>query len=422
MSTIDVVEAKDTRSKDELWAAVKKHRAEGTFAQTLPLLQELCARHPDEHRFVVCFAEALQLAHRQDEAKLYLQRAVALDPHDTRSAARLAQLQAAADSGGPDPSDVAAAKQKLIALHEAGRDEQVVADYHALILDKRSLVTEIEDWSPIVNGAGAAVYRAHGETPGAVAQGIIQEVNERGIAIRSFDEVFRDRGLLAELINVVATTTDWYIPGKGHFIKALKENPVVTPGSHPVMRSAFDEVALEAANGFYGLYSRVVSANIVLTKTKDLEGRKRQSSEGWHRDPEDTPMFKSFIYLNDVLDLGHGPFQYIPDSRKGGRYERLLTRFGRGLYDPSYKTRPDWSEVDREVAPEDIVTVTGKAGTMFFCNTSGFHRGGFCTTQDRYMVANVYQRPGSQFPSYVKTDIDPGTASMAVRMAVSQAG
>ncbi len=170
-------------------------------------------------------------------------------------------------------------------------------------------------------------------------------------------------------------------------------------------------------NGFYGLHARLVSANIVQTRIDAAPQRNRRGSEGWHRDPEDSLVLKAFIYLNDVLEIGHGPFQYIPASRPGGRYEPLLPRFGRGVYDKTYKTRPDWDQVEREVDPEDVVTVLGKAGTVFFCNTSGFHRGGYCLTQDRYMCAYVYQRPGSQYPSYTRPDLDVGDAPLAVRLA-----
>jgi hypothetical protein len=182
-------------------------------------------------------------------------------------------------------------------------------------------------------------------------------------------------------------------------------------GLHPAL--------LEVANGFYGLYTRLVSANIVQTRTDAGPDRQRQGSEGWHRDPEDTPMFKTFVYVNDVLELGDGPFQYVPDSRPGGKYEYLMPRFGRGVYDPSYKTKPDWAQADQDIDPADVVTVLGRAGTMFFADTSAFHRGGYCTKQDRYMAAYVYQRPASQFPSYVKAVADP-LAPRAAQMALAE--
>jgi len=244
----------------------------------------------------------------------------------------------------------------------------------------------------------------------------VDEVRARGIAFRHWDDLIGDPALFAELLEVVRTTEDWTVPGKPHFFKtAIEEEQTM---ADPMIRTALHPSLLGAANAFYGLYSRLVSANIVQTRIDASDDRNRRGSEGWHRDPEDRPMFKAFIYLNDVTEVGHGPFQYVPDSRPGGKYEPLMPRFGRGVYDMTYKTRPDPERADAEIDPADIVTAFGRAGTIFFCDTSGFHRGGYCTTQDRYMVPCVYQRPASQYPSKLRLEAPQG-ASEAVRRAVT---
>ena len=422
MTTAELPALAETTGKAELWAEVKRLRRERDLAATLPLLERLCADHPTETRFIVGMAEALIDAGRMDAGRVWLERAQGLDPADPRPAellGKLGRLSAAALPPSPELQAARAAlKQTFEALADGGEPEAVISTYHSAARDRPDVVADIESWAPLVNAAGQALYRANGERPGSWAQAAIDEVHERGIAIRSFDELFGEVALLAELQAVTRATQDWTVPGKPHFFKAIREDEA--QGSHPVIRAALHPRLLEVVGGFYGLYSRLASANIVQTRTDASPDRLRRSSEGWHRDPEDTPMFKTFIYLNDVLEIGHGPFQYIPASRPGGRFEHLLPRFGRGLYDKSVKLRPDWSQVDGEVASEDIVTVLGKAGTVFFCNTSGLHRGGYCTSQDRYMCAYVYQRPGSQFPTYVKTDIDAGAAPIAIGMAVRQ--
>jgi len=409
--------------KDALWAEVKRRRATGAFVSALPILERLVTEYAGEHRFHACYGEALMEAGRDEDAKAPLRRAIELSPEDAKSASKLASLEArsGAQTKGPMTQQATALKQTLQELMNAGEHAKAISAYHAALRAAPEVVNDIEEWAPIINRAGAAIYDADGNVLEPFVRQIIDDVRQHGIAIRSFESVFGETRLLEQLVDVVSSTEDWYVPGKGHFIKALREAPTVTSGDHPVMRSGLHPGPLSAANGFYGLYSRLVSCNIVRTVAKDTQGRVRQSSEGWHRDPEDFPMFKSFIYLNDVTELDHGPFQYIPDSRRGGRYEYLLTRFGRGVYDRTFKTRPDWAQVDHDVQEADIVTVTGRAGTMFFCDTSGFHRGGYCVTQDRYMVANVYQRPGSQFPSYVLTDTDLPSATIPVRMALGQA-
>jgi len=387
-------------SPGETWAAVKQHRKNGEAAAAISLLQDLCAAHPTDPRFVVCMAELLLQEGRLEDCEPYLERAQAVGGAEPDMAERLGWMRL---------------RHRFLSLEKAGKPGEVIAAYHQVVHEAPETVRRIEEWAAIVNRAGQSLYQQSGERAGDGAQAIIEEVRQRGIAIRSFDQIVGDQGLLEELQAVARTTDDWTVPGKPHFFKAIREEEAVA--SHPIMRAGLHPALLEIANGFYELYTRLVSANIVLTRTDAADERQRRGSEGWHRDPEDTPMFKIFIYLNDVTELSHGPFQYVPASRPGGKYEYLMPRFGRGRYDPSYKTKPDWAQADREIDPADVVTVLGKAGAMFFCDTSGFHRGGYCTSQDRFMVTYVYQRPGSQYPSYVQCRVGDD-APLPVRMAV----
>jgi hypothetical protein len=48
--------------------------------------------------------------------------------------------------------------------------------------------------------------------------------------------------------------------------------------------------------------------------------------------------------------------------------------------------RPPEDEIERAVASGDRVVMTGPAGTMFFCDTGGFHRGGFAKRMPRVLA------------------------------------
>jgi tetratricopeptide (TPR) repeat protein len=454
------------------WKAVKQNRSAGQLDAALALAETLAARVPSEFRYQLSAAELLGMLGRLQDAEPYLDRARQVGTDDDKALEVLERLRIqflqlkgrtdeaiAAQQGLADrfPGDfrfqyntaemlVGAAKaeaagayleraraagapdekgaellgrldlrRRMRMLLDEGRPDEVIRLYHQAVREDASLMRKIEDWLPIVNGAGQALFQANEETVGAKALSIIAEVRERGIAIRHFDDIVGEPGLFAAMQQVVRETNDWTVPGKPHFFKAIREEAAAP--DHPIMRAGLHPRLLEVANGFYALYTRLVSANIVLTKTDAAAERIRRGSEGWHRDPEDTPMFKAFIYLNDVLEVAHGPFQYIGDSRPGRKYEYLMPHLGRGVYDPAYKTKPDWEQTDRAVDPDDVVTVLGRAGTMFFCDTSAFHRGGYCLSQDRYMAAYVYQRPGSQFPSYVKAAA-PAGAPVAVQKAL----
>jgi hypothetical protein len=109
---------------------------------------------------------------------------------------------------------------------------------------------------------------------------------------------------------------------------------------------------------------------------------KRVASQRWHRDPEDEHVVKVFIYFSDV-DGDAGPFEYIRSSAAGGRYGDLFPWGGRHRYPPP-------GELEAVIAPEDMLTMTGPAGTILFCDTGGFHRGGFARTKPRILSIATY--------------------------------
>jgi hypothetical protein len=58
-----------------------------------------------------------------------------------------------------------------------------------------------------------------------------------------------------------------------------------------------------------------------------------------------------------------------------------------------YYPSDGWFE-DR-LKPDGVRTFTGAAGTLLFCNTSGFHRGGFATEKARVLATCTYCSPAS---------------------------
>jgi hypothetical protein len=117
----------------------------------------------------------------------------------------------------------------------------------------------------------------------------------------------------------------------------------------------------------------------------DPDARERIESQQWHRDPWDNHIVKVFVYFSDV-DEGAGPFEYVRGSPAGGRYGDLWPWVPKGIYPPQ-------DELGRAVAPEDCLTVTGPAGTMIFCDTSGFHRGGAARSKPRVLSYHTYVCP-----------------------------
>ena len=118
-------------------------------------------------------------------------------------------------------------------------------------------------------------------------------------------------------------------------------------------------------------------------------GRRPQvSSQRWHRDFNDKHLLKAFLYLVDV-DEGTGPFEYVPGSAPGGRYADAWP------WRPLGENYPPDGELENRIPEDGIRTFTAPKGTMVFCNTSGFHRGGFATERPRVLATVTYSSPAS---------------------------
>jgi hypothetical protein len=108
----------------------------------------------------------------------------------------------------------------------------------------------------------------------------------------------------------------------------------------------------------------------------------RTLSQRWHRDPEDEHVVKVFVYFSDV-DEEAGPFEYVRDSTTGSRYGELWSWELKDRYPPP-------GELEALIDRADQLTLTGPAGRMIFCDTSGFHRGGFARTKPRVLATFTY--------------------------------
>ena len=163
--------------------------------------------------------------------------------------------------------------------------------------------------------------------------------------------------------------------------------PVFDP-SDPWLILPLQPRMLDIANAYLGLWSKLVYSDEWYT-VPSTDGAERRASQRWHRDYADRHLLKVFIYLNDV-DQGTGPFEYLPETTGTGRYAGQWP--WRPISDDFY---PPGDEFDRRIPSAAARTLTGPAGTMIFCDTSGFHRGGFATERPRVLWTFSYFSPAS---------------------------
>jgi hypothetical protein len=230
-------------------------------------------------------------------------------------------------------------------------------------------------------------------------RGILAEVREQGFALRSFQEIAADEGDWTELLEqrdrfVASTEADLAAggehvrvrPGK-EFVVRLQSYGVGLGPDDPWFRVVASRRMLDVANAYLEMWSKLEYVDVWYSVPQPASAE-RISSQRWHRDYNDKHLLKVFLYLVDV-DADMGPFQYVPGSQPGGPYADAWA------WQPLGQNYPTEEELETRVPAAAVKTFTGPAGTLLFCNTAGFHRGGFSTTSPRVLATATYSSPAS---------------------------
>lgn len=164
--------------------------------------------------------------------------------------------------------------------------------------------------------------------------------------------------------------------------------PVPTlPADDPWVRLALAGPIIDTVNSYREMWTKLYSLDQWYTVPVGSE-QQRVGAQAWHRDPEDLHVVKVFVYFSDVGDQA-GPFEYIPGSAEGGRYGHLWP------WSIKSSVYPSQEELASQIPEADVVSATGAAGTIIFCDTSGLHRGGFSTKDPRILAAITYLSPAA---------------------------
>ncbi len=155
----------------------------------------------------------------------------------------------------------------------------------------------------------------------------------------------------------------------------------------PWFRVGLSRRMLDIANAYLRLWSKLEYLDLWYSVPQPTDAE-RVSSQRWHRDYNDRHLLKAFLYLVDV-DEEMGPFQYVPGSAGDGPYAKEWP------WRPLGQNYPGDDELAARVPGSSVETFTGPAGTLVFCDTSGFHRGGLSTSDPRVLATWTYSSPAS---------------------------
>jgi len=232
-----------------------------------------------------------------------------------------------------------------------------------------------------------------------VQQRIVDGLEADGFSLLSFAELFGGDEAWSE-IEAQATRfiadTEAGLAGdrEGLRVRAGKEFVVrlhsygVELGlDDPWFRACASHRMLDVANSYLDMWSKLEYVDMWYSVPQPEEA-KRISSQRWHRDFNDRKLVKAFLYLVDV-DEQTGPFQYAAGSAPGGRHGDAWP------WRPLGENYPPEDELEQRIPQDAVETFTGPKGTLLFCNTAGFHRGGFATGRARVLATATYSSPAS---------------------------
>ncbi len=241
-----------------------------------------------------------------------------------------------------------------------------------------------------------------GETPpqlDELQQSILADVREHGYSLRSFADLFpegdRWSALEEQRDRFVASTEAELAAGGEHvrvrpgkeFVVRLQSYGVELGADDPWFGAVSSHRLLDIANAYVEMWSKLEYVDVWYSVPQPAAAE-RISSQRWHRDYNDKHLLKVFLYLVDV-DEDMGPFQYVAGSHPGGPYEDAWG------WQPLGQNYPTEEELETRIPAAAVRTFTGPAGTLLFCNTAGFHRGGFSTTKPRVLATATYSSPAS---------------------------
>jgi hypothetical protein len=269
-------------------------------------------------------------------------------------------------------------------------------------LERRGIVATYELHDRLLANRGAR--RRYGQSQpvlDGVQQGVLESLRQDGYATLPFSDLVPDQAVWDELEADAQRFVDeteaglarereggeaalTRRAGKEFLVRKYSRNAQLGLDD-PWLRLGVNPRLLDLANAYLEMWSKLEYVDVWYTAPAGSD--ERRASQRWHRDFNDRHLLKAFVYLVDV-DEGTGPFEYVPRSAPGGELEQLWP----------------WRPLGDNYPPEDefaervngrSVTFTAPKGTIIFCNTSGFHRGGFAETKTRVLATLTWDSPAS---------------------------
>jgi hypothetical protein len=263
------------------------------------------------------------------------------------------------------------------------------------------------NWQYTRNPASRRSFHKTAPKLNPLQERLVEELRLTGLASCHLDELVPDGKLWRNLLARVAEFSSGHevqsvvkkrqkdfedkhdVQAIGHYIitKYQQDRKPLITANNTLLDLGVHPSILNVVNSYLGLWSKLIYFDMWYTLPLNTETR--VLSQRWHRDPEDRRKIRTFLYFSNV-DKDAGAMEYLLGSHVGGPYEQVFP-----WEDPLGIPYPPDGEVERQIPPSQRVVLQGPPGTLIFCDTAGFHRGGISKTVPRILATSAYVTPAS---------------------------
>lgn len=184
--------------------------------------------------------------------------------------------------------------------------------------------------------------------------------------------------------------------GSKAFIERLVDDDYpIDDRSTAISEYILNEGVAHAAALYLGLVPKLSSFKI--WRSHQDSSTERLASQNWLRDYNEYQMVRVLLYFNDV-DKNNGAGEYVIGSHYRGDSFEILQESENGI--SRYATQ---EAVNMAFESEKVTIARGRAGTLYFMDTGGLHRGGFHPVPgERRVALTTFSTAADLMPTMVR--------------------
>ncbi len=178
-----------------------------------------------------------------------------------------------------------------------------------------------------------------------------------------------------------------------YIIKMNPENSILS-ADDPLIKIGLGPIILNVVNSYFGLWSKMPYTDAWHSIPIPSH---RIGSMRWHRDGEDWKMMKVYLYCSDI-DEDTGPMEFIPGTNYAAT-NHPANGPGREIceWKASHAKLYESDLIEQRFPPSARLKCSGTVGTLVFCDTAGFHRGGIPRANPRILAHWAFVTPASHW-------------------------